>query len=193
MPILRVDQFGRLYESGRDSENGTGYNRHAAPVSQGDVTLGAAFLKANKAYQNEVIKNARLRKLEGVIDAQELSQARKKLAAERNKAMNEAILAENQAYQTMLKKKAVSMGCACEKLSTPMSGNGMTANGLRGFAGMSRDQQIIHRHLMGLGADPSSMISKDEVALRLQHSKNLRDATIKAMSEQNKKRLQSKR
>jgi hypothetical protein len=193
MPILRVDQFGRIYESSPDREDGLGYKGHAQPVTQGDVTLGSAFAKANKAYNESVVREHQTRRLEDYNTKQQRETARRIAATKRVNAMNENRLRDNEAYQNHLKAKAVSMGCA-HNYHDEMSGNRLTANGQSGINGMSRDQKAIHLAYYGLGSTDSSLnLSREEVNNRELHQRNLRNATLKAQAMENKARLQSKR
>ena len=192
MPILRVDQFGRIYESSPDREDGLGYKGHATPVSQGDLTLGSAYAKSNKALNEQVMREKRLRKAEDAQAAQQREVARRKAMANRIKAASDQKLRDNESYQNYLKGKAISMGCPCT-LDNKLSGNGLTANGRTGIAGMSRDQQAIHRAYHGMGVDASYNIPNTEVRNREQHNSNLRSAALKQQAQEQKLRLQSKR
>lgn len=180
MPILKVDQFGRIYESSPDREDGGGYGRHATPVTQGDVTLGAAYLKANKNYQDEVLKNAQMRKMEAEERNRQIHMAKRKAAVLRNQAYNEARLRENEAYQQHLTKKALQMGSGCKGMGC-------------GCENMTRDQKALHAYLSGTGVDSSYMISKTEIAQKREHAQNLRNAALKQQAVEAKARLQGRR
>lgn len=192
MPILKIDSMGRIYQTSRDSEDGSGYGGHAVPVSQGDVTLGASYIKAAHAHQESILRDRRIRRLEDASLEKQKHEARLRAAKARSRAMNEQRLLENEAYQEMLKRKAVSMGCSCT-VDHKISGHGLTSNGQRGFAGMSRDQQAIHRHLMGEKLDSSFMVDAKELIHKSQHNNNLRAAAHKLIAEQSKARIQSRR
>lgn len=178
MPILRVDQFGRIYETSRDSETGGGYGHHATPVTQGDVTLGSAYLKANKNYQDEVLKNSRMKKIEESERQAQLHAAKRRIAVAKQKAYNEAKLRENEAYQNYLTKKALQMGSGCIGC---------------GCGDKTRDQKALESHLKGMGVDSSHMISQSEIKQRLSHNSNLRAATLQQQAREQKTRLQHRR
>ena len=157
MPILAVDQFGQLYETSPDRADGKGYKGHATPVAQADVTLGNAYLKAQKQYNAQVAKE---KQIQAHLDRQDaikmarLNQEKVRLRDQR--AMSQG-LSQNQDYQQAQLRKAVQSGKmgASHDSSYILSGNGMTANGRSGWHGMTRDQKVIHHHMSGLGAKPT--------------------------------------
>lgn len=192
MPILRMDQFGRIYESSPDREDGLGYKGHATPVTQGDVTLGSAYIKSNRELREQALREARLKKMEEAEAARQRKIAREKAMQARVKAMKEDRLLQNEAYQENLKKKALQMGCACTEMKDSLVGNKLTANGQTGYAGMSRDQQAIHRHLSGMGVGKAYQIPNQEIIARQTHEKNLRDAIVKKQASEKLARLVGK-
>ena len=143
-----MDQFGRIYESDPNRADGGGFGKHATPVTQGDVTLGSAYLKSQAAQHTEAIKEQKIRHLEDQQARQKLRSERDELARIKIKAANEAELASNRQYQQNLQRKALSMGCDCNQ-ARPLTGNVMTANGQFGYAGMNRSQKTIHERTMG--------------------------------------------
>lgn len=185
MPVLKVDKYGRVYQTGRDSENGTGYGGHAEPVTQGDMTLGAAYLKAQKKQQDEVIRINRIRKIEDHQNRVSAELAHKKAQAKKHKARRELGLLDNEAYQLNLQKKALSMGC-CQNSDTI---KGLSANGLSGFAGMTRNEKAIHQHLSGARVSSAHSLTKAELDNRARHERNLATAIRKQQAEERKNQL----
>lgn len=151
MPILKIDSMGNIYQSSPDREDGGGYGGHPECVSQGDLTLGSAYLKSQESRRNQILK---LRRDQKQLDHQEYLQKIQNAELQHRFRQKEARESEMQSDPVMREagvKKALSMGCPCD-YKTPMSGNVMTANGQSGFAGMSRDQQVIHSVVSGRGS-----------------------------------------
>ena len=102
MPILRVDKFGRLYESSRDRADGLGYNRHADAVNVSDLTLDAVYLTQQENQKREALKH---RMLSAAQDEQarmeKVRQARNARLAQL-KAQNEELLRQNRSVQNNL-------------------------------------------------------------------------------------------
>lgn len=179
MPILAVNQFGQIYETSPDREDGGGYGGSPECVSQGDLTLGAAYIKSQAARQQELLKQRRDNKY---LDAKDATTRMIAFAAAKNaKAKNaaEARLLADPKVQKAATQKALNMGCSCE-YSTPMSGNVMTANGQKGWAGMSRDQQVIHYAVTGQGSNVAHRADPAEVAQANQRAQAERILRLKA-------------
>jgi hypothetical protein len=150
MPILAVDQFGKIYETSPDRADGLGYKGHAPTVSQGDVTLGSAYIKANRDYGLGNVRDARNRQIEDDFEKRERRQARQEQAALHAKQADDQALLENELYQRSLLRRAIQMGCSSD-YTTQMSGNVMTANGRSGWHGMDQTQKVVNRHLAPMG------------------------------------------
>lgn len=148
MPILAVNQFGQIYQTDPDREDGLGFGYAPECVDQGDLTLGSAYLKSQGIRQQELLKLKRNQTLLDQQDAiiQKRGEAKKRAAIKRD--MAQARMQENPAMKEAITRKALSMGCSCE-YSTRMSGNVLTANGQSGVKGMSRDQRVIHDVMLG--------------------------------------------
>jgi len=148
MPILAVNQMGQIISTDPDREDGLGFGYAPECVDQGDLTLGSAYLKSQGIRQQELLRLKRNQQLLDREDAimQKREEAKKRQAQQRD--MAQARMQENPAMKEAITRKALSMGCSCE-YSTPMSGNVMTANGLSGRNGLSRDQRVIHDVMMG--------------------------------------------
>ncbi len=161
MPILRVDSMGRLYSSSSDREDGGGYGGHPECVTEGDLTLGSAYLKSQASRRDSVLK---LRRDQRQLDAQEHAQKIQNDELKRRFRVQEAAEArvlENPEMREAGVRKALAMGCSCD-YKTPMSGNVMTANGQSGFAGMTRDQQTIHNVVSGMGTNTAFGVDPEE-------------------------------
>jgi hypothetical protein len=148
MSRLAVNQFGQIYATDPDREDGGGYGYTPECVSQQDVTLGSAYLKAQGVRQGDLLK---LRRDQQFLDQEEAAQRRianhnRTIAEKRD--MAQARMLENPAMKAAVLKKALGEGCDCE-YRTPMSGNVMSANGQFGILGMTPDQQTIHSVAMG--------------------------------------------
>ena len=185
MPILRVDQFGRIYQSDPNREDGLGYGGHAYPVTQGDLTLGSAYIKASRDYNNQVTKDARNRRRD---DAKQKSQdqrasAARELAQDQQEKARE--LQDCELYRRKMANEAVTLGCECKTLPSVMSGDGMTANGQTGFNGMSRDQQTIHNHYLGVGYDSSLRVSNNEIAQKKADFNGANSEALRLQARQN--------
>jgi hypothetical protein len=165
MPILAVDQFGRIYETSPDREDGLGFGQRPECVSQGDLTLGAAYLKSQAVRQRELIQLKRDQRAMDAEDATTRAIAQRSFEARVKRDRAEARMLENPVMREALTRKALAMGCDCE-YSTPMSGNVMTANGQSGWRGMSRDAQMIHHAVTGEGVNTAYQVDPEE---ELQH------------------------
>lgn len=150
MARLAVDQFGQIYETSPDRDDGLGYGSRPEPVSQGDLTLGAAYLKSQSARQMSQVK---LRRDNLALDAQDEMTRRIAMndrARSMQKELSEINMIRSPQVREAVLRQALSGGCECE-YSTPMSGNVFTANGQSGWAGMTRDQKTIQHVTMGQG------------------------------------------
>ena len=147
MPILALDQYGRIYETSPDRMDGLGYKSHARPVGHGDLTLGNAYLKSQAAYQSDVLRERQAMAAEARADQiQRLNQI-KRDAKERQRAAEENAMMQQPERKKLQTLKALRMNGQCSCPTNEISGDGLTANGQRGYAGMNRDQQVIHQHL----------------------------------------------
>jgi len=154
--------MGRLYSSSPDREDGGGYGGHPECVTEGDLTLGSAYLKSQASRRESVLK---LRRDQRQLDQDEHAQKIQNHELQqrfRRKEAAEARMLDNPEMREAGVRKAIAMGCSCE-YKTPMSGNVMTANGLSGFAGMSRDQQTIHSVVSGHGSGTAFGADPEEV------------------------------
>lgn len=143
MPILAVNEYGQIYQTDPDREDGLGFGYAPECVDQGDLTLGSAYLKSQGVRQQELLQ---LRRDQRMLDREDAiirarAQAQKKLEMEKEMAQHRMM--ENPRMQEAVLRKALSMGCPCE-YSTPLDGNVFSANGMNGRNGMSRDQRVIH-------------------------------------------------
>lgn len=178
MPILAMDQYGRIYQTSPDRADGLGYGCSPESVPQGDLTLGSAYLKAGAERTAELIRRKRQ---QDILDHQERQQ---KIAnfnrvqiGKRQAEMEERSL-DNPEIQATARKKALAMGCECE-YKTSMSGNVMTANGQSGWAGMSRDQQTIHHALTGMGNNTAHRVDPVEAEMFRQNQEAMRIIRLK--------------
>lgn len=161
MPILAVDQFGRIYSTSPDSEDGTGFGNSPGCVDQTDLTLGSAYLKAQARRRQEHLGAHRAQKLSDEVDRINRANARVRAKAQRQKQIGHNEMMLNPGIQRAAQKKALMAGCSCD-YKTSMSGNVMTANGQSGWAGMSRDQQVIHHAVTGMGNNTAHKVDPSE-------------------------------
>ena len=136
MGQIKIDQFGRFYETSSDREDGKGYKSHAAPVTQGDVTFGAAHSKAMTEHMNSIKRDMHSRAIE---DRQAEITARQQMgarAAGRAHAHREMALRDNDSYQSGLLLTALDQGydCCCEGSSV----NDQTQQAIKGALGMGK-------------------------------------------------------
>lgn len=138
MPILAMDKYGRLYETGRDRADGRGFSSHARPVSTSDTTLGAVYLNQQEETQRQALK-------EQMLNDQQARQAKLKRAQQveaakkaKFKEQTEEILRQNRSVQNNLIRRGLStplhgadFGCPCsdqnqtqQSISHVMSGMG---------------------------------------------------------------------
>lgn len=190
MPILRVDNLGRIYQTSRDREDGGGFSSYASPVTQGDVTLGSAYVKAAREVRNVNIRNSQIN---GILDEQAKNralQAQYQVAQARANAASQNRLRENDLYKKNQIKRAVSMGCSCD-ISTPLTGNHLTANGQFGYKGMSRDQKAIHEHFAGVPKFSAHRVNEQELQQKRNSQMGLKNELIKIQANQNRELLHS--
>ena len=165
MPILAVDQFGRLYETSPDRDDGLGYKSHARPVTTGDLTLGSAYLKSQATYNQTVMKerDALLRQ-----DQQDRLEA-KRAHDQRMKVMRREMIQNTMGQDETVKRnqleKALSQGYSCGCKSA-LSGNPLTANGQSGYQGLDRTQKALIHRTTGLGEDVTYKVDPVELYQR---------------------------
>lgn len=168
MPILAVNQFGQIYETSPDREDGGGYGDDIEVVEQGDLTLGAAYLNAQSKRQRELLHQKKVNRMQEAEDEQaafaralKLKHIQAREAVANKKALDPR-------YQGAMMRKALSGDCGCGSCAScspaynqPLAGNVFTANGQRGWAGMNRSEQNINMAMRGMGnqvaykADPA--------------------------------------
>jgi hypothetical protein len=156
-----MDQMGNLYQVSGDRADGLGFGHYPTSVSQTDVTLGAAYLKAQGQRTHDQITRMRAQKAQDNRDALmgRLAADRKRSITRREAAMG--AIARHPVVMDRLTRQALQMG-HCDGCCNGMNGNTLTANGQSGWRGMSRDQQIIHHTLTGMGADVSRRVDPVE-------------------------------
>ncbi|NJM09362.1 MAG: hypothetical protein HC883_00220 [Bdellovibrionaceae bacterium] len=162
MPILAVDQFGRIYETSPDREDGLGYGGRPETVDQQDLTLGSAYLNAQNRRRQELVRSHQSQKIQDHIDEREAAVRAYHQAQARRQIEIDERRNDDHRLRDALTKKAVAMGCSCE-YSTGMSGNVLSANGQSGWAGMSRDQKTLHHALSGMGSNTAYLPDPMEV------------------------------
>lgn len=163
MPILAVNQFGQVYETSPDREDGLGIKDYPSEIQQQDCTLGQAYLKSEAAQRDFVMRERQSRKLEQAKDEARRAEAHRRYASQkRQEAKMGNILNQPDIIQHQL-KKALQMGCACD-YTQGVNGNVMSANGKIGYQGMSRDQQTIHYALnpTKYGTNPAHSVDPEE-------------------------------
>lgn len=146
MPILALDQFGQIYETSPDREDGQGIKDYPEDVYQQDCTMGNAYLKSQAQQRDFVLRERQSRKLEDAHDAAHRAEMMRRHKA---KMTHEARMGELMNQQDIVQshyRKAIQMGCPCD-YKQPLAGNVMSANGMSGYHGMTRDQQAIHHAL----------------------------------------------
>lgn len=175
MPILAVDSMGKLYVTSPDREDGLGHGGYPEVVDQGDLTLGASYLKAQSRRTADLIRSKRIRDMEDRRDQNSARFIKARNTEKRIRDEREAQLLNHPDIQMAATKKALNMGCACDSLPTRMSGNGLTSNGQTGIAGLTRDQQTIQYLTTGFGhnqayhIDPSEMEQHQHNSLAMKH------------------------
>jgi hypothetical protein len=164
MPMLAIDNKGNFYQTSGDRGDGLGFGSYPTPVGQTDVTLGAAYLKAQAERTRSQLFRAQAQRMQDRNDQvmAGVARDRRQMAARKEAAM--ASYTQHPVVQEQLLKRAIQMGCDCGAKSKA-NGNELTANGQFGWRGMSRDQQIIHHELTEgrMGADVSRRADPMEV------------------------------
>lgn len=168
MPRLAVDQFGQIYETSPDRDDGMGFGSRPECVSQGDLTLGSAYIKSQSQRQQELVKLRRDNRAMQADDEMTRRIAHHNREVKRRKEQTEINLIRSpQVKEAVLKQALGRDNCSCE-YSTPMSGNVMTANGQYGWDGLTRDQQVISHVTMGKGSNVAHHADPQEVEQRNQ-------------------------
>jgi hypothetical protein len=152
MPILRVDQFGRLYESSPDRADGLGYGGHAPGVTQGDSTYGASYLKSQQQYQRDVMRDKAMQVAQDREDAVKREQARRQAIERQRREAMESNLMDNPRVKNAMIKRGLAMGCNCGVTPRP-----------------DKTQQAIKQFMNTGRSSLAGRISKDE-ALQLAHA-----------------------
>lgn len=186
--MLKVDQTGRLYETSPDREDGKGFKSYATPVSSGDVTFGAVHSRAladhSRSVKRDMMNRAEEDRQKNVRAVQNMN--RKVMMGARADA--EQKLREDEDYQLNLLRMGVQqsqMGCNCDS-SYSQSGNGLSANGMKGQMGLDRTQRAINHHVSGIGADTAYAV--DPVEAYQAQLKTIADQMIIAQARLDAKR-----
>lgn len=153
MPILAIDKLGRYYETDPDSSDGDGCKGVVPRSSGGDITFDGSIARADAQRLNN---QARANLGFAIIDKKEADQA----AQDKRQANARAVAAENanyNAHKPENMKKLVDEGLRQSRelnyssdSTVGISGNGLSANGLMGRAGMNR-HQLGAEMALGLG------------------------------------------
>lgn len=168
MPILAVDQFGKIYATSSDRSDGLGFSSQPTPVGQGDLTLGAAYLKSQDARRDSILQSRRAQKIMDAREAKAKEFYMKRKQAEHDRLKREERMLDNPKIQAAAVRKAIGMGCSCE-YETQMSGNALSSNGQYGFRGMGRDQETVYHHINGTGRNLAHKVDQVEAK---QHEMN---------------------
>lgn len=168
MPRLAVDQFGQIYETSPDRDDGMGFGSRPECVAQGDLTLGSAYIKTQSTRQQELIKLRRDNKAMDAEDEMTRRIAQTDRNRQRHKEMAEIRMNQSPQVREAVLRKALTDNSDTGEYSTPMSGNVMTANGQSGWKGMTRDQQTIHHVTMGQGHNVAHRVDPVEEEQRNQ-------------------------
>jgi hypothetical protein len=154
MPILAVDSMGRIYETSPDREDGQGIKEYPSSCDQQDNTLGNAYLK-DQARRRDLVMRERLSQEFEAQKAKmhQMALRQQKMGAMVRERMEQAAMNDPRIKQNQI-RRALSMGCKCEH-EVGVMGNVMSANGQKGYKGMSRDQQTLH-HALNPSAFPKN-------------------------------------
>lgn len=166
MSRLAVDNMGRIYQVNGDRDDGQGSGTYPTCQSQSDTTLGNAYLQAQSKRSADLIRAKKQQEIMNFNDemAKRAAKLKKRQMIARDNAMG-AIQRDPRVKEGLL-RKAIQMGCKCDDQSAQMNGR-LTANGESGWRGMTRDQQIIHHELTGMGQDVSRRPDAMEVKKRV--------------------------
>lgn len=114
MGQIKVDRFGRFYETSSDREDGKGYKSHAKPVTQGDVTFGAVHSRSLANHSNAVRRDMHNRMIED-RQAQMGRQAHnEKVHRAQMGRLRETALRDNEEYQRSILRRAAMQGAECK-------------------------------------------------------------------------------
>ncbi len=144
MPILNIDSMGNYYETDPDSCDGSGY-KGATPVSGcGDVTLGNVYLNAeSERIANENMMNYS-QKLHDRHQAR-LGAMREEANQKRMWAIHvQAKKQDDPFYRVNMMKKGLAQAAREEihNAPIPLSGHGLSANGVFGEMGEMTPEQL---------------------------------------------------
>jgi hypothetical protein len=179
MPILAVDENGRIYQTSRDRSDGLGYGEDIECVTQGDVTLGASYLKAQAARTQNLVQSKTGWEAVDAQDRLKAQMGRMQRAAGAVWDRAQALAMENPNYRAAMTRKAALAGCKCN-FATPMSGYGLSANGQQGWAGMDRTQQTLHYLANGIGHSRAFGVDPQEAAQTAHREQAMRLLRLKA-------------
>lgn len=150
MPILSVNQFGQIYQTSGDTEDMGGFGAYPEQVHQGDVTLGAAYLKAQQAHTKSILDMKQKQKLQDELEAQQKVRLEALKRAKARSNMAQAERARNPLVQNAVMHLALTRPPRAD-YRLPLSGNALSANGQHGYDGMTRDARVINGYTMGYG------------------------------------------
>lgn len=151
MPILAVDQMGRIYQTSGDRADGLGFGSYPECEGQSDTTLGSAYLKAQRVRTEQLLNR---RRNQEILDQREqaMGAQRRRIAQRKHQmGLQQHRMLQNPAVKQAVLKQGLQVAHSLDRRG-PTGGNVMTANGLSGLAGMTRDQQVIHNTVLGIGS-----------------------------------------
>ncbi len=181
---LAVDSMGRIYSTSGDRADGLGFGSYPTSCNQTDVTLGASYLKAQSKRTRELLNRKRNQQILDKKEKMMGAARREHLKREQHKNMAQHRMMQNPQVKEAVMKRGLQMGCSCVNKGT-QGDNILTANGLSGFAGMSRDQQVIHSTVLGIGstqAPPADRTLVRQAQARQQADRFLRIKAVPAVS-----------
>lgn len=190
MPILKMDQMGRIYQTSPDREDGLGFGASPIPVQHGDLTLGNSYIKSQHRYNDELQAEQIKRKKDELQERNLRKQQRLQIAQKRMQENSHLQQLEDENYRHEVNRLALQMGYSCE-YAQPLSGNVMSANGQHGHAGMNRDERAIYNHLHGLPQDAAHKISPSEYN-QLLHNQAAKEIIYQGAAREHYKKLVEK-
>lgn len=147
MPILALNKNGQIYQTSPDREDGLGFGEYPEVVHEGDLTLGASYLKAQHLRQNELLKLKRDQRYLDRLDQNAMLLAKQNAQRASKVSTLEAKLLEDPRIKAQMMKRAL-MQEARPDYRQKLTGNVLSSNGQHGYNGMTRDQQVIHAFSM---------------------------------------------
>lgn len=153
MSILRVDKYGRLYQSSRDRADGLGYSHHARPAEQRDLTYGCAHTRGVMGQEWRTMTEREAIATQDRQDQVDRRNHYKKLQAKRRRELTEEYAMDNDLYKRNMLRQALQMGHYC-----PVAERAKLEHRRR------HEQMAVSNKMSGMGVDVTHRVDPQEAA-----------------------------